>query len=373
MNKKRLLVLGAAAVMAFSLMGCGESKEQKLSEINPDKYVTLGDYKGLTVSFDSIEVTDDMIQAKIDSALEANAEEKEITDRAVQNGDIVNIDFAGSIDGVAFDGGTASGNELEIGSGKMIPGFEEGIVGMKSGEKKDIDVTFPEEYGSAELAGKDAVFAITVNSIKEKTIPELTDAVVPTLDESCKTVDEYKQKVKSDIEKTLKSSAESKAFDELFTKACENATVKNIPEWLQTIKESKIKESAEAYAKQYNMELADFLTSYMGQTEEQFNADSKTYATTGAEQSLVTYAIAKAEGLELSDEEIEDAVSTYAAQYGYTDNEKFKEESDMDAFEEFILKAKIQNMLFENANFVDSEGNPVDASYVSTASGNTAE
>ncbi len=372
MSKKRLLVLGAVALIATSLMGCGEDADTKLSDINPDKYVTLGDYKGITVSFGSIEVTDDMIQQQIDSALDSQSTEKDITDRAVKDGDIVNIDYAGSIDGVAFEGGTASGNDLIIGSGTMIPGFEEGIVGMKVGEKKDIDVPFPENYGKAELAGKNAVFAISVNSIKEKVVPELSDEVVAKIDPDCKTVEDYKQKVHDQLETSLKTAAESSAFSELFSKACDNATVKKIPDWLLEDKKTYIQEGVEKYAQQYGMDVSQFLQTYMGQTQEQFEKEKDNYAKTGAEQSLITYALAKAEGLELSEQELEDAITTYAQQSGVS-NEDFKKGSDMLAFEEYILKSKIQNMLFENANFVDADGNAVDASYISTSANEVSE
>ncbi|MDD3414399.1 MAG: trigger factor [Lachnospiraceae bacterium] len=362
--KRRLLVLGTATIMALSLIGCGSEKEKALSSINPDKYVTLGDYKGLTVSLDSVEVTEEEIQDKIDTALKNNAEKKEITDRPIQKGDIVNIDYVGTKDGKAFEGGTSAegGYELTIGSNSFIEGFEEGLIGSKIGDTVELPLTFPEDYHSEDLKGQDVVFTVSVNSISEETVPQLSDEVAAKIDKECKTVAEYKEKVKQDLISSKKQSAQSSLNTKIFELACSNATVKNTPEWLVENKIVSYRESAELFAKNYNMEFADFLSA-MGQTEEQFTETSKTYAATAADQALITYAIAKAEKLTLTDEELQDAITLYTTNGGYETEEKFKEETDMESFEEYLVKNKVLEMLVENAKLQDADGNAVDQSY----------
>ena len=362
--KRKLLVFGTATMIALSLIGCGSDKEKALSSINPDKYVTLGDYKGLTVSLDSVEVTEEEIQNKIDTALKTNAEKKEITDRPIQKGDVVNIDYVGKKDGKAFEGGTSSegGYDLTIGSNSFIEGFEEGLIGSKIGDTIELPLKFPEDYHSEELKGQDVVFTVSVNSITEETVPQLSDEVAAKIDKECKTVAEYKEKVKQDLISSKKQSAQSSLNTKIFELACSNATVKNTPEWLVENKIVSYRESAELFAKNYNMEFADFLSA-MGQTEEQFTETSKTYAATAADQALITYAIAKAEKLTLTDEELQDAITLYTTNGSYETEEKFKEETDMEAFEEYLVKNKVLEMLIENAKLQDADGNTVDKSY----------
>lgn len=160
--------------------------------------VTLGDYKGIKLDKVEYNVTVDDVQAEIDRTRKQAGRRVEVTDRAVENGDIVNLDYSGSADGVKFDGGTAQGQELVIGSGSFIPGFEDGMVGMNVGETKDITVKFPENYHAENLAGKDAVFTVTVNKIEKEELPELNDEFAKEVSKF-DTLDEYR----ADVEKRL--------------------------------------------------------------------------------------------------------------------------------------------------------------------------
>jgi trigger factor len=158
-----------------------------------DDYIKLGQYKGVKVTVDQLTVTDDNVNTAIQDDLKANATTEEVTDRKdVQNGDIVNIDYEGLKDGKAFDGGTSTGYDLTIGSGKFIPGFEDKLIGAKVGEKVSIDLTFPADYQQADLAGQAVVFNVTVNSIKKQVIPELTEEYVKSKT-SYDTIDAYKE------------------------------------------------------------------------------------------------------------------------------------------------------------------------------------
>ena len=156
--------------VALLLSGCGMKEEDMkyLKDFDPSKYVTLGEYKGMNITIPKTEVTDEDVDSYIDYLLSANESYVDITDRDVaQNGDVANIDYEGKKDGVAFDGGTAQGYDLNLGSGVFIDGFEDGVVGMKVGETKDLTLTFPDNYANEDLAGAEVVFTVTLNSIKE--------------------------------------------------------------------------------------------------------------------------------------------------------------------------------------------------------------
>ena len=198
--KKRVIAVLTAVLMTASLVGCGSGK---LS----NDYVTVNKYKGLEVTeVAKNEVSDDSVEQEVQSRLEAAATEQDVTDRAAQSGDWVNIDYTGTMDGTAFDGGSATGYDLELGSGSFIgasggyQGFEDQIVGHNTGEEFDITVQFPEGYPSADLAGKPANFHIVLNKIYQKVAPELTDEWVVNNSESSKTVDEYKEEVKNSLQ-----------------------------------------------------------------------------------------------------------------------------------------------------------------------------
>ena len=215
--KKRVIAVLTAVLMTASLAGCGSGK---LS----NDYVTVNKYKGLEVTeVAKNEVSDDSVEQEIQSRLEAAATEQDVTDRAAQSGDWVNIDYTGTLDGVAFDGGTATGYDLELGSGSFIgasgdyQGFEDQIVGHNTGEEFDITVQFPENYQSSDLAGKPANFHIVLNKIYQKVTPELTDEWVANNSESSKTVDEYKEEVKNSLQEQQDDSGNSQLKQEVQT------------------------------------------------------------------------------------------------------------------------------------------------------------
>ena len=215
--KKRVIAVLTAVLMTASLAGCGSGK---LS----NDYVTVNKYKGLEVTeVAKNEVSDDSVEQEIQSRLEAAAPEQDVTDRAAQSGDWVNIDYTGTLDGVAFDGGTATGYDLELGSGSFIgasgdyQGFEDQIVGHNTGEEFDITVQFPENYQSSDLAGKPANFHIVLNKIYQKVTPELTDEWVANNSESSKTVDEYKEEVKNSLQEQQDDSGNSQLKQEVQT------------------------------------------------------------------------------------------------------------------------------------------------------------
>ena len=191
--------------------------------------VKLGDYKGLEIEKQDSELTDKDLQDAIDHSLGHLADMVVKEDGAVEEGDTVNIDFDGYVDGEQFEGGQADGYDLEIGSGSFIPGFEDQLVGVKTGEEKDVVVTFPEEYHAEELAGKEATFKTKVNEIKYKEVPELTDEIANELDSDANSVDEYKENLRKRLSEEKAQDAENVEKEEAINKATENTTI-DIPQ-----------------------------------------------------------------------------------------------------------------------------------------------
>ena len=275
--------------------------------------VKLGKYKGVEIEkLEAPKVSEEDIEKELKRQQDANAKIVDVTDRPVQNGDMIKLDFAGTVDGEAFEGGKAENYDLTIGSGSFIPGFEDQLVGMNIGEEKDVNVTFPEDYGQKDLAGKAAVFACKVNAIKEKKLPELNDEFADEVSEFS-TLDEYKK----DIEKNLLVRAE-----EQYKQTKENAAVAaavadadiEIPDaMLETQAESLVNEFAQNLQMQ-GMNI-DMYLQYTGLQKDQLVEQFKPQAKTRIQNSLVLEAVAKAENIEASDEHLEAEYGKMAAQY----------------------------------------------------------
>ena len=358
MMKKKAVYIGAA-VLSLALAGCGSSSEKSLLDINPDKYVTLGDYKGVEAVLESIDVSESDIEEAVNNALKSVAEKKEVTGRPVKEGDIVNIDYEGKKDGVAFEGGTAQGFDLTIGSNSFIDGFEDGLIGANTGDTLDLNLTFPEGYrNNPELSGQPVVFTVSVNSIQEEIIPELTDETAAKIDSTVSTVEEYKENVKERLYTNNQQNAQNNILNSVFNTAYENAEVKEVPDWLLQQKVDMLKQTAQQYASNYNIELSEFLENYMGQTEEEFDEECQTYGKEAAQQSLIMCAIAKAEGLTLSSEERKEALSYYTKLFGYPSEEELAKDP---TFDEYVLKERVVKFLLKNASVKDADGNAVDA------------
>ncbi|MGN0353713.1 MAG: trigger factor, partial [Muricoprocola sp.] len=320
-----------------------EAVAEMMPEYNAEDYVTLGDYTNLTVEVEPIEITDDEIQDKIDLATI-----EELTDCTVEAGDIANIDYEGKLDGEAFDGGSATGYDLGIGSGTFIPGFEDALIGMAVGETKDIELTFPEEYYSEDLAGKDVVFTVTVNSVKR--VPTLTDEVAQKV--AGQTAEEYKESIRQELVEKALEQRKSNVQNELVAKATENATIKDYPEANLEYTINHGMAYYEYIAAMYGMTLDDFLAAN-GMDQESFRAEMEPVAKQALAQEMVLLAIAKEEGLELTDEEYETGLSELTAQQGLTDSQTL-----LDAYGETYIRCsltqqKVVQYLYENAQIVE--------------------
>ena len=378
---KRSLKLGAVCLgMAVLLCACGkgstESTEAASSEtetaqseavsetvaetedtnVYPYEYdvesmVKLGEYKGLTYTETDVSVSDDEVESQINSTLTAHATAEQITDRAVKDGDTVNIDFEGKIDGETFDGGTAS---LTIGSGTFIDGFEDGLIGVKPGDKTTLKLKFPDEYKTnTDLAGKDVTFDVTVNYIKgDDIVPELDDDFVKGLNiDGVSNVKEYRAYVKSQLQANKESEAEKSKQSELLQQAVDNAEIKEIPEELVTQYATQYTDYYKQYASYFGLELSDFLTQYMNQTEEEFNQSAQDYGKERAGYMLVVSAIAKAEKVDV-DALYDEKVAQYAEQSGYADAATLEKDYSKRYLNQIIINEEVQNILEENAKAV---------------------
>ena len=381
---KRSLKLGAVCLgMAVLLCACGkgstESTEAASSEtetaqseavsetvaetedtnVYPYEYdvesmVKLGEYKGLTYTETDVSVSDDEVESQINSTLTAHATAEQITDRAVEDGDTVNIDFEGKIDGKTFDGGTASGASLTIGSGTFIDGFEDGLIGVKPGDKTTLKLKFPDEYKTnTDLAGKDVTFDVTVNYIKgDDIVPELDDDFVKGLNiDDVSNVKEYRAYVKSQLQTNKESEAEKSKQSELLQQAVDNAEIKEIPEELVTQYATQYTDYYKQYASYFGLELSDFLTQYMNQTEEEFNQSAEDYGKERAGYMLVVSAIAKAEKVDV-DALYDEKVAQYAEQSGYADAATLEKDYSKRYLNQIIINEEVQNILEENAKAV---------------------
>ena len=324
--------------------------EAYLSGINVADYVTLGEYTGVEVSVDAPVVTDEYLDSYIDYVLQSNMVKTEVTDRPVEEGDIVNIDYEGKIDGVAFDGGTAQGYDLTIGSGAFIDGFEDGLIGAQSGETLEVNVTFPEDYRGEEVAGKDAVFTVTVNSISVESLPELTDELVQGLDVGVNTVEEYRQYAYDLLMEEEQNTHDSNAEVAILEAVMANSELQDPPEDMTNRYYSRMIDNMTYYASMYGYDLETFL-SIQGTSEDAIRESS-----VQAGQEIITMqAIAEAEGLSVTDEELDAEIESNAGSLGYDDVEEYRASLDVEGYREYMMSEKVLDFLLENAVVTDVE------------------
>lgn len=317
-------------------------EEYKVSD-----YITLGEYKGIEVTVDKLEVTEEDVDTAIKADLEAKASDKEVTGRPVKEGDIVNIDYEGLKDGVAFDGGTAQGYDLEIGSGSFIPGFEDGLIGANVGDKLDLDITFPEDYPTADLAGQPVVFKVTVNAIKETVVPELTEEFVKENTEF-DSVEAYRESNRVTLEEENKVTMEQDKVNKVFLKILENSTIKSVPQTLIDYYIYEMTSYYTQYAAMFGVDFDGFLSA-SGITKDEFDTKAKEYAETMGKQELVINAIIEKEGFELSEDEYKDGLAKLVEDYGYESEEELLENADEAKLKESLLWQKVSDYVVEQS------------------------
>lgn len=309
--------------------------------------VELGKYKGIEVSKIEYTVSDEDVNHELSHMQEHNSRLISVEDRAVEKSDIAVIDFEGFVDGKAFEGGKAEKHELEIGSNTFIPGFEDQIIGMKNDEEKDINVKFPEEYFSKDLAGKDAIFKVKLHEIKKKELPTLDDEFAKDVSEF-DTLEELKKSIKEKMEKDNEQKQKYETEDAVIKAVCENIKVEIPSGMIETETEDMLKNVENRLAYQ-GLKLEQYLQ-MMGKTAEEVKKEYEPQALESIKSRLMLEAVIKAEKIEATEEEIVDKMKEMAKNYGKADDEGFlKNENVKKYIKNGIESEKALEFLVKNA------------------------
>lgn len=323
--------------------------------IRPD--VTLGAYTGVEVTIVDTDPTEEEIEKEIDSEREKNARTISIEDRPIESGDIAVIDYEGSIDGVPFDGGSAENHSLEIGSNSFIPGFEDQLIGKNAGSQADVNVTFPEDYHAEDLAGKDALFKVTIHEIKTKVVPELDEDFVQDVSEF-DTIEEYRESIAEKIRERKENAAKSAQSEEAIAKIVEAAEM-DIPELMI---DSQCEDMIDNFARQ--MQQSGFsLEQYMqmtGSTMDDMKDQVRDEAESGIRRNLVLNQISKEEGFEISDEDLDAELLKMAEMYQMElDQVKaYMGESDLAVIRDDLLQQRATAYIMEHVQYAEPAQEP---------------
>ncbi|GEO25854.1 trigger factor [Alicyclobacillus acidoterrestris] len=312
--------------------------------------VQLGEYKGVTIEDKTFEVTDETLAEEIEQVLKSHATVEVVEDGEVQDGDTVSIDFLGKVDGEAFEGGEAENFELEIGSGTFIGGFESQLVGMKPGEERDIEVTFPEDYHVKSLQGKAATFHVVLHDIKRKVLPELTDEFVQEVSEF-ETVDEYRADMKKRLEERAKQDHDRYVEDEVVKKVTENATI-DLPEVMVN---HEIDHQLNSFAQQLQMQQIPFdaYLEFTGTSLDELREQFREAAEQSVRTALVLEAITAKEGIQVSDDEVAAELQKLAESSGL-ELERVREimsvrDPNLESFKRDLATRKTIELLVQNS------------------------
>ena len=359
--KKKTLGILAALLSVCMLAGCGAKDTGKgtestaLKDMDVDKYVTLGEYKGLAVSVDTVEVDEDEWNTLVNNVYYGNitAENGGITDRAVETGDTVNIDFEGKKDGVAFDGGTSQGYDLTIGSGSFIAGFEDGLIGVMPGETVDLDLSFPDPYpNNPDLAGKPVVFTVTVNFIEPEQDGVFSDEVISNFGiDGVTNEEELRQYAYDYLSENAQQNYESNVDQAVMDAFMANNTFTSVPEALVQKYSDAAESSITSMASAYGVDGDTFTQYYYGQDLATFLA---TYSEEAAKQDIALQAVANKENLNISDEELDQILLDRATAAGYDTIEEYIGETSKEDYREYFLYDKVTDYLVENAQITNN-------------------
>lgn len=367
--KKKTLGFLAAVLSVCMLAGCGAkdtgdgtdaatgagAESTALKDMDVDKYVTLGEYKGLAASVDTVEVDEDEWDTLVNNVYYGNitAENGGITDRAVETGDTVNIDYEGKKDDVAFDGGTAQGYDLTIGSGNFIAGFEDGLIGVMPGETVDLDLSFPDPYpNNPDLAGQPVVFTVTVNYIQPAQDGEFSDEVISNFGiDGVTNEEELRQYAYDYLNENAQQNYETNVQQAVMDAFMANNTFTSVPEALVQKYSDAAESSITSMASAYGVDADTFTQYYYGQDLATFLS---TYAEQTAKQDIALQAVANRENLNISDEELDQMIQDRATAAGYDTIEEYIGETSKEDYREYFLYDKVLDYLVENAQIINN-------------------
>ena len=343
-NEKKFTVVGDPDVSVEDITDDGVT----LVAVVPVKpEVKISAYKGMKIKEYAYTITDEEVDAEVSRLLDRNARKVDVTDRAAQNGDIANIDFVGTVDGVKFDGGEAEGFDLTLGSGQFIPGFEDQVVGMNIGESKDVNVTFPENYQAENLKGKPAVFNVKLNSLKGKELPELNDAFIKDATGS-ETVEEYKTKTKARLQEQADRRATDATENSILESIAANAEVE-IPQAMIEREIDSLVQKFEYQLMYQGLKLQDYLD-FLKVTLADFRKNYEESAKKNVLHQLIISQLIKEENIAATDEEVDAKVAEQAASVSKT-AEEYKKGMDPRQFDYIrsdIVITKLFDMLKAN-------------------------
>lgn len=372
--KKKIKLIMLFAMMAAMLCACGKKGDDSLSdnqiEVDPDDYVKLGDYSGLSVEVTYYDYSEEDVKNCVDSELEfyidyyANSYNLDLYDyqvdlsaNTVAQGSIVNMDYTGRIDGVAFEGGSAEGAHLVIGSGKFIPGFEDGLVDKQVGETVDLDLTFPEDYQNADYAGKNAVFTVSINSIDTRSMPEYTDELIQTLNisQDITTYQQYEDYIRQYLQDSCDDANEEMRRESIWNAAYGTCEISDPPQQMVDSFYEDLNEYFETYAQYYSMDLETFISSQMGMDMETYQEKNREAATEEAKKELAYMAIAKAEGIVVDDAMMQEAAEAEYADYGYESADAMIQTMGKADFSSYVMRQKVLKRLEEIITVKENE------------------
>lgn len=331
-----------AAATGTSTEGTEGTSTGETEAVVAEGSITLGEYKGIPINTTEAVVTEEEMEAQIQQILNSRAEYVEV-DRAAKDGDTVNIDYVGLLDGTAFEGGTAEKSDLVLGSDSFIDGFEAGLVGTKKGDKKDLDLTFPEGYSNAELSGKAVVFQVTVNAVKERTVPELNDGFVLKNFPEDLNVENYKKRLREDIMKQKQYQIENQRNFEIVDAISANSEIICATADVDKEYEAQL-QMYTGEAQIYGIDFATYASIY-GMDEEGFKSEIRNMAQEVVKQKMIYAEVAKKENITVTDEDR----SALAEANKFEDTAALVEQYGQEEVDTAALSKKVMDFLVENA------------------------
>ncbi len=346
MRKRNYLLTALFLTGVVMAAGCGKGGDSLTSteaalNYEVEDYVKLGDYKDLEIMRPAASVSDEDVEMYIQEMLDENAEYREITDRAVKEGDSVNIDYTGTIGGEEFEGGSDADYEFILGQGEFLEDFEANLIGKNAGEEFTFSLTFPEDYDE-EIGGKEAEFKAKINAINEVVAPEYNDAFVAGISEYS-TVDEYEKSVREELLNSSQEESRMAAGEDALMQAVENATVSGYPQAIYDMCYNETMESYQFFAELNGMELDEFLAENMSEE------DIESIVVSSVNEVLVVQAIAEEEGLQITDKNYKEEAQAMATEYGYDSLEEFEADYGMASIVNMLTREKIVDFLYDSA------------------------